>query len=79
MFEDDVLDQTVEQYISLLKSKAEIINSNVLCYSIPESLRKLQKHAFKKQIHNLSLLSLQRQDSYADINTLINEIKKGLS
>ena len=62
MFEDDVLDQTVEQYISLLKSKAEIINNNVLCYSIPESLRKLQKHAFKKQIHNLSLLNLQRHE-----------------
>ena len=48
MFEHNVLNQTVEQYISLLKSKAEIINSNVLCYSIPESLRKLQKHDFKK-------------------------------
>lgn len=79
MFEDDVLDQTVEQYISLLKSKAEIINSNVMSYRIPGSLRKLQKHGFKKQIHNLSPLNHQRQDSYADINTLINEIKKVLS
>jgi len=45
--------------------------------SIPKNLRKLSKHAFKKQIHiNLLLLDLQRQDSYADIDTLINEIKK---
>ena len=30
IFEDDVFDQTVEQYMSLLKTKAEIISSNVL-------------------------------------------------
>ena len=30
----------------------------------------------KKKIHSLLLLDLQRQDSYADIDTLINEIKK---
>ena len=44
--------------------------------SIPENLWELSKHAFKKQIHNLLLLDRQRQDSYADINILINEIKK---
>lgn len=30
----------------------------------------------RKQIHNLLLLDLLRQDSYADIDFLINEIKK---
>ena len=44
MFEDDVLDQTVEQYISLLKSKAEIINSNVLQY--PWEFEKTPKACF---------------------------------
>ena len=47
--------------------------------SIPENLRKLPKHAFRKQIHNPLLLDLQRQDCYADIDTLINEMKKGSS
>ena len=44
--------------------------------SIPENLRKLPKHAFKKQIHNLLLLDLQTQGSYADIYDpyLINKI-----
>ena len=45
--------------------------------SILENLRKLLKHACKKQIHNLLLLYQPRQDSYADIDSLINEIKKG--
>ena len=49
-------------------------NSFVFC--IPENLRKVPKHAFKKQIQSLLLLDLQRQDSYADVDTLINEIKK---
>lgn len=41
--------------------------------SIPENLRKLPKHALKKQI----LLDLQRQDSYAtDTDTFIKEILK---
>ena len=31
--------------------------------SIPENLRKLLKRAFKKQIHNLLLLDLQRSKS----------------
>ena len=44
--------------------------------SILENLWELSKHAFKKQIHNLLLLDRQRQDSYADINILINEIKE---
>ena len=35
--------------------------------SIPENLRKLPKHAFKKQIHYPLPLDLQRQDSYADL------------
>ena len=38
--------------------------------SFPENLRKLPKHAFKKQIHNLLLLYQPRQDSYADIDSL---------
>ena len=33
----------------------------------------------KNKYINLLLLDLQRQDSYADIDTLINEIKKGSS
>ena len=45
-------------------------------FRIPENLRKIPKHAFKKQIHSLLLLDLQRQDSYAYVDTLINEIKK---
>ena len=45
--------------------------------SILENLRKLLKHACKKQIHNLLLLYQPRQDSYADVDSLINEIKKG--
>ena len=32
--------------------------------SIPENLRKLLKHAFKKKIHNLLFLNLQSQDGY---------------
>ena len=45
--------------------------------SIPKNLRKLSKHAFKKQIHiNLLLLDLQRQDSYADIVPLLMKLKK---
>ena len=47
--------------------------------SIPENLRKLPKHAFRKQIHNPLLLDLQRQDGYANIDTHINAIKKGSS
>ena len=44
--------------------------------SIPANLKKLPKHTFKTKIHNLSFLNLQNQDSYADIDNFIYEIKK---
>ena len=44
--------------------------------SIPESYRKLPKHIFKKKIQALLIVTLETLDSYADISTLISEIKK---
>ena len=44
--------------------------------SIPESYRRLPKHIFKKKIQALLIVTLETMDSYADINTLISEIKK---
>ena len=38
--------------------------------------KKLPKHTFKTKIHNLLFLNLQNQDSYADIDNFIYEIKK---
>ena len=44
--------------------------------SIPENLRKLPKHTFKIKIKNLLFFNLEKQDSYADVDTLIGEIGK---
>ena len=44
--------------------------------SIPENLRKLPKHTFKIKIKNLLFFNLKKQDSYADVDTLIGEIGK---
>ena len=44
--------------------------------SIPKSYRKLPKHIFKKKIQALLIVTLETLDSYADISTLISEIKK---
>ena len=38
--------------------------------------KKLPKRTLKMKIHNLLFLNLQNQDSYADIDSLIYEIKK---
>ena len=59
------------------KNKALLLASGLKFGTVsPENLRKLLKHACKKQIHNLLLLYQPRQGSYADIDSLINEIKK---
>ena len=42
---------------------------------IPKNLRKLSKRFFNIKIHNLLFLNLQNQDSFADINTLIDDMK----
>lgn len=42
--------------------------------SIPENLRKLPKHTFKIEIKNFLFFNLEKQDSYADVDTLIGEI-----
>ena len=42
-------------------------NSQVTCILTP---------TFKMKIHNLLFLNLQNQDSYADIDNLIYEMKK---
>ena len=41
--------------------------------SIPENLRKLLKHTFKIKIKNLLFFNLEKQDSYADVDTLIKD------
>ena len=47
--------------------------------SIPESYRRLPKHIFKKKIQALLIIvTLETLDSYADISTLISEIKRHL-
>ena len=44
--------------------------------SIPENLRKLPKHTLNIKIKNILFFNLEKQDSYADLNTLIGEIGK---
>ena len=57
-------------FLSLSKRKS----TKPIC--IPESYRKLPKHIFKKKIQALLIVTLKTLDSYADISTLISEIKK---
>ena len=56
--------------------KVNLGTYNVKSTSIPESYRKLPKHIFKKKIQALLIVTLETLDSYADISTLISEIKK---
>jgi len=44
--------------------------------SIPEVLRKLLKHRFKKKITESIFQIFLKQDSYVDIDTLLNEMKR---
>ena len=44
--------------------------------SIPKELRQLPKHKFNKKINKLLFQILKNQDSYADLDTIIKEMKK---
>ena len=44
--------------------------------SIPENLRKLPKHTSRLKNKRFLFFNLEKQDSYADVDTLIGEIGK---
>ena len=44
--------------------------------SIPQNIRKLPNHIFKRKVHALLLEVLKSQDTYADLTTVISEMKK---
>ena len=47
--------------------------------SLPESIRQLTKHKFKKTIEEILLQIFITQDSYVDISTLTDAMKKFLT
>ena len=53
-----------------------VVNKTEAREILKKLLKKLPKRTFKMKIHNLLFLNLQNQDSYADIDNLIYEIKK---
>ena len=44
--------------------------------NIPENLRYSSKSLFKGKVHAILLKIFEAQDSYADLNTIINDFKK---
>ena len=44
--------------------------------SIPKSIQKLLNHIFKRKVRALLLEVLKSQDTYADLTTIISEMKR---
>ena len=44
--------------------------------SIPENLRNSSKSLFKEKVHTILLKTFEVQDRYADLNTIISDLKK---
>lgn len=47
--------------------------------SIPENLRNSSKSLFKEKVHTILLKIFEVQDRYADLNTIISDLKKTLA
>ena len=46
-----------------------------ICNSIPENLRNSSKSLFKEKVHATLLKIFEVQDRYADLNTIISDLK----